>query len=330
MSDLEFRTIQLHERDAVLDLLGEWFGDRAFFARYFRHDPNFRDDLCFAAVDAGRIVSTLQVFRKPIRIDGAVVQVGGVGNVFTTAEYRERGVASQLLTRAIAAMDEHGFDLSLLFAVRLAFYGRLGWQSHVRHLVFIEQPQTPLTPADSNTRYTIDPFAAADLDAVKRIYQSYNDGLSGPTVRDPRYWEGQLRFAGNPHEDFRVAREGAEIVAYARGTFLYEFYVIMEHGCLPGHEDALTELIYHLHSTAGAAFAGTTAQLAIAPSVQQALRDRGLTLRLVEDVFWMWRIISPARLAAKLGIPEAELDTDDIFYRLLPPERSVYWISDRF
>src|SRR5271169_3506926 len=138
MSDLQFRTIQPRERDAVLDLLGQWFGDRAFFARYFRHDPTFRDDLCFVALDNGRIVSTLQVFGKRVRLDGAVVEVGGVGNVFTEERYRERGVASALLTRAIAAMDQHGFDLSLLFAVRLPFYSRHGWCSHVRHLLFIE------------------------------------------------------------------------------------------------------------------------------------------------------------------------------------------------
>lgn len=325
MSDLDFRTIMPHERDAVLDLLGQWFGDREFFARYFRHDPGFRDDLCFVATDQGRVVSTLQVFRKPVRLNGAVVQVGGVGNVFTTEAYRERGVASQLLTRAVAAMDEHGFDLSLLFAVRLAFYGHLGWQSHLRHLVFIEPAKVP-----SDGPFAIAPFAASDLDAVMAIYDSYNAGFSGPTVRDSRYWQGQLRCAGNPHEDFLVARAGHEIVAYARGTLLYDFYVIMEHGFLPGHDEALAQLMCRLHSTAATAFPGTIAQLAIAPAVQHRLRERGLTLRTVEDVFWMWRITSPQRLATKLGMGEAELEADDVFFRLLPPEQSVYWIADRF
>ncbi len=322
---MKIRTIEPHERDAVLDLLAEWLNDREFFARYFRHDPGFRDDLCFVAEDAGRIVSTLQVFRKQVRINGVLVDVGGVGNVFTTAAYRERGIASQLLTRAIAAMDEHGFDLSLLFAVRLAFYSHHGWQSHVRHLVFIER-------ADVSTagRCTIAPFAVADLDAVKAIYESYNAAFNGPTRRDARYWEGQLQCAGNPHEDFVVARAGAQIVAYARGTPLYDFYMIMEHGCLPGFEEALVQLICHLHCTAAAALPGTITQLAIAPGVQAQLRARGLNLHHVEDVFWMWRIISPQRLAAKLGLSAADLEADDLFFRLLPPDQSVYWIADRF
>jgi len=325
MNELELRTIGLHERDAVLDLLAHWLGDRAFFARYFHHDPAFRDDLCFVALDRGRVVSTLQVFRKQVRINGATVEVGGVGNVYTADAYRERGVASQLLARAVAAMAEHQFDLSLLFAVRLAFYGRLGWHSHVRHLVFLE----PARIAEAGP-YTLAALAGDDLDAVMRIYDAYTRDLSGPTVRDRRYWAGQLHYAGNPREDFLVARAGETIVAYARGTPLYDFYVIMEHGCLPGHEAALTQLICRLHGTEAAALPGTIAQLAVAPGVQEQLRARGLAVRTVEDVFWMWRIISPRRLAAKLDVAEAALAAEDVFFRLLPPASSVYWIADRF
>jgi predicted N-acetyltransferase YhbS len=325
MSELEFRTIASHERDAVLDLLAHWLNDRAFFARYFQHDPTFRDDLCFVALDRGRIVSTLQVFRKQVRLGGAVVEVAGVGNVYTAAEYRERGVASQLLTRAIAAMNEQRFDLSMLFATRLVFYSRHGWQSHVRHLVFIEPA------AGSHTGpYDIAPFAEADLDAVMRIYDNYTAGLSGSTVRDRRYWLGQLRYAGNPHESFLVARAGGEVVAYARGTTLYDFYVIMEHAHLAGHEEALAQLVCRLHGVEAADLPGTITQLASAPAVQEHLRNRGLTLRTVDDVFWMWRIVSAPRLAAKLGMMPSELAGDDVFHRLLPPERSVFWIADRF
>lgn len=324
MAALELRTIAPHERDAVLDLLGNWL-DRAFFARYFAHDPSFRDDLCFVAVDAGRIVSTLQVFRKTVRLNGAAVEVGGVGNVFTAAEYRERGLASELLNRAVAAMEAHGFDLSLLFATRLEFYGRLGWLSHARHLVFIER-----APVAGAGPYTITPFAAADLDAVMQIYDAYTAAFSGPTVRSRRYWQGQLQYAGNTMEDFLVARAGGHIVAYARGTTLYDFYVIMEHACLPEYEDALAHLLCRLHGTEATAQPGTITQLTIAPAVQAQLRDWGLVLRTVEDTFWMWRIIAPQRLAGKLAVDPADLAGDDVFFRLLPPDQSVYWIADRF
>jgi len=322
---MEIRTICPGERDAVLDLLANWLNDRAFFARYFEHDPTFRDDLCFVAVDRERIVSTMQIFRKRVRMLGAVVDVAGVGNVFTAEEYRDRRIASQMIERASSAMREHGFDLSLLFATRIPFYGRLGWQSHPRQLTFIEGAQGA-APDD----YEVRTFAYADLPAVVSIYDEYNAHRDGTTVRDDAYWDGQLRYAGNPDEDFLVATDGGRVVAYARGTKLYDFYVVMEHGCLSGYEKALTQLVCTFHFGAASALPGTITHLSIAPAVQSELTRIGLRLQSVEDVFWMWRVVAAEQLAGKLGFEPAEIEREDLFFRLLPPGQSVYWTSDRF
>src|SRR5215471_14815740 len=188
MPSIVFRTIATHERDAVLDLLADWLNDRAFFARYFTHDPSFRDDLCFVAADGARIVGTLQVFRKTVRIDGATLAVGGVGNVYTAPEYRQAGLASALLERAIAAMHQHGFDVSLLFATRLDFYARLGWRSLSRYLSFIE-PAASATPPAPTTQFS----EGSDLDGVMAVYALHSAPIPGSTVRDAAYWNGQLR-----------------------------------------------------------------------------------------------------------------------------------------
>ncbi len=327
---IEFRTITREERDAVLDLLTDWHNDREFFARYFRHEPSFRDDLCFVAVDGGRIVSTLQVFRKALRANdaGAVLQVAGVGNVFTASAYREQRLASTLLKLALAAMREHEFDLSLLFAVRLDFYSRFGWRSHLRRLSFLDPIRVSATGS-----YRIAPFVPADLGRVKAIYDTFNRGLAGTTVRDDAYWAGQLKYAGSPNEDFLVARDAGEIVAYARGASLGDYlgyYVILEHACMPGHEDALVQLLCRLHGSEATALPGTLAQLATSPAIAAKLQARGITLRTVEDSFWMWQVISPRQVAAKLGLHVAEVEAEDFFDRLFPPDASLYWISDRF
>ncbi len=325
---IEFRTITSGEREAVLDLLADWHNDREFFARYFRHEPSFRDDLCFVAVDGGRIVSTLQVFRKAVRANGKVLQVAGVGNVFTAAAYREQRLASTLLKLALTAMREHEFDLSLLFAVRLEFYGHFGWRSHLRHLTFLDPVRV-----DATGPYRIAPYAASDLERVAAIYESFNGGLAATTVRDAAYWAGQLKYAGSPSEDFLVARDAGEIVAYARGASLGDYlgyYVILEHACLPGREDAVVQLLCRLHGSEAAALPGTVAQLATSPDVAAKLQGRGVSLRTVEDSFWMWQVISARQVATKLGLHVKEVEADDFFYRLFPPDASVYWISDRF
>lgn len=315
------RTIEPRERDAVLDLLAGWLHDRAFFARYFLHDPAFRDDLCFVAVDGERIVSTLQVFRKLVLVDGVELTVGGVGNVYTDPACRTGGLASALLERAIAAMAAQGFDASLLFATRLDFYARLGWRSAPRLLSFVA-PEGP--PADLHAE-AFDP--ERDLDEVQAVYAAHSLPIAGATARDGAYWAGQLRYAGNPDERFLVTRRGGRLVAYARATALYDFNTVIEHGCLPGEEAALAELVLHQHAGAQT---GTIAQLVPSASLDERLRARGLTTRSVDDQSGMWRAINPEQIAARLGVPGAAVTRDDFFAELFPAERSRYWLSDRF
>jgi hypothetical protein len=55
--------------------------------------------------------------------------------------------------------------------------------------------------------------------------------LDGTVVRDRAFWEGQLDFAGNPAEDFLVARDAAGgLEAYARGCLLEGMYFVTELG----------------------------------------------------------------------------------------------------
>ena len=324
MADVTLRTIEPRERDAVLDLLAGWLNDRAFFARYFAHDPTFRDDLCFVAEADGRLVSTLQVFRKVVRVEWVDLAVGGVGNVYTDPQWRGAGVAGALLERAIAAMDGHGFDASLLFASRIDFYARFGWQSLPRQLSFISQTPT------AAPQVALEPFnAARDLDDVMAIYDVYGAEVPGATVRDAAYWRGQLRYAGNPDERFVVARHGGQVTAYARATHLYDFPVVTEHGCVAGATETLADMVAQLH--AGAADApGSLAQLCPDAPLAEALVARGLDVRTVDDRSWMWRPLDVERLAARLRLPVATVRGEGFFADLLPAASSRYWLSDRF
>ena len=324
MADVVLRTIAPRERDAVLDLLAGWLNDRAFFARYFAHDPSFRDDLCFVAELDGRMISTLQVFRKAVRVDGAVLDVACVGNVYTDPTCRAGGTASALLERALAAMEPHGFDASLLFASRLDFYARFGWRSLTRQLSFISGGTTsaPATPPE-----TFD--VARDLESVMAVYDAYGRGVPGATARDAAYWNGQLRYAGNPDERFLVARRAGQVIAYARGTTLYDFPVITEHGCAAGEAAALADLIVHLHRDA-TGYPGSLAQLAPDAALAAALAERGLAVRGIDDGLWMWHPLSGERLAAALRLPVATVRAEGFFAELLPAGRSRYWMSDRF
>lgn len=323
---MQFRTIDASEREAVLDLLGEWEGEsREAFARTFAHDPTFRDDLCFVAADGGRIVSTVQVLRKRVRLGGAALDVAGIANVFTTASHRERGLANRLLRLALDAMPEHGFDLSLLFATRLEFYGALGWRPLLRQWAFVHAPGSPPPPTEG-----LRPFVPSDLGEIRQLYDAYCGDLPGTTVRDDAYWAGQLHTAGNPTEDFWVAHRGGELVAYARGTRIYGLYAVVEHAYRRGHAAALATLVQRLFGAEARGEIGVATQLGVAPDVLATLEAAGHRIDRVDDHFWMGRMVGAAATAAKLGRGVAEVEHPDFLQRLLAPEQSVYWIADRF
>lgn len=326
MSTIAFRSIGSGERDAVLDLLAEWYGDRAFFARYFEHDPTFCDELCFVACDGPRIVSTFQVFRKQVRSTAGVLQVAGVGNVFTTEAYRRRGIAFDLLQYGLHELRHHGFDVSLLFASRLEFYAALGYRSHPRFLTLL----TGTAQQERVSAATLRAVTASDLPAIRALYDDYCAPRYATTVRDEAYWNGQMRYAGNPDELFLVATENDRVVAYARGTHLFDLYVIMEHAFVPGHASALVDLIIAHHNQRAAQTPGTLAHLEHEPEVRSQLQALGLASHRVEDVFCMWRPIDRGRLAEKLGANRAALDDASLWRILFPPDQSVYWIADRF
>lgn len=321
---MQVRTIRRHEREQVLDLLHDWIS-RDFFRRYFEHDPAFRDDLAVVAEDGGRFVATAQILPKTVRADGRELRVGGIGNVFTAAEYRHQGVASAVLERAVEIMEREGFDLSLLFASRLNFYGRLGWTSHRRLLAAVTPPATTAAP-----RVAVRSFdEARDLPAVMDLYDAYSGARSGTVVRDEAYWRGQLRYAGNPAETFALVERAGRIAAYARLVDLYDVYNVMEHAAAPGEESALVDLLAAV--TAPARERGFfLLHLGADPALAATLAARGFGVHEVEDVFWMWRVISPTRLAEKLVLAADAVDAPALFERLFPYRGSVYWTSDRF
>ena len=59
-------------------------------------------------------------------------------------------------------------------------------------------------------------FEESDLPRIQRIYDFYNLRCNASTVRDLPYWTDQLRYAGNPEEDFRVVERDGAVQAYAR------------------------------------------------------------------------------------------------------------------
>src|SRR5215813_6410960 len=184
---MELRAARRSERDEVLDLLGLWYNDREFFARYNQNDPKFRDDLCLIARDAGALVATVQIFDRAVRLDGRPTPMGGIGSVFTREDYRHQGVASALMRLAVDTLVREEYEISLLFAERLTFYNQFGWREIGRKFSVIANAAGLRAPSECE----IDVFEPGrDLSAIASIHHAYTGRFNVTAVRDTADWQG--------------------------------------------------------------------------------------------------------------------------------------------
>lgn len=310
------------DREAVLDLLEHAFGIRELFARYMDHDPAFSPGDFLLAEDGAAPVACVQVFQKTIRLRGEAVAIGGIGSVATRAAQRGQGVSSALLELAIARMRERGRALSLLFAAPIApLYERLGWLRFPLPLLRLSPREPSQAPRPTAGRA----FGEADLEQVGSLYERYTEKLSGPTLRDERYWRGQLRTAGTPEEDFRVSERKGKIGAYARIASFNGRLRGLEYARDARNARALAELL------AAHAYGPGTLHVPYVHDTElaDALDERGIDTKLSRDPGPMWRVLDRAAVARLAELPESKSD-EELLTPLVGAPSLTYWPSDRF
>lgn len=355
--DADVRLLRDDERDALVALLDGWdtpdgwpgsAGD--FFLRYVERDPTFAPHNVVVAERAGRLVGCVQTFPRALRAragcaaDGPLVAVpvGGIGSVFTRPEARGGGVASAMLERALAEMRARGLELSVLFASRHAFYGRLGWHLVPRPRALWlrgDDIAAPTRPADR-----FDP--ARDLADAFALHEAHSGALAGTWLRDAAFFRAQLDFAGNPGEDFLLARDAAgRLLAYARAAVLEGVLLATELARRPepAAAEALADLVLALLqprdpdplAPPGRPSAALRSLLVAPclddPMLSDALLRRRVGARQFTSRDAMLRVVDAEALARRIAVPRA-LGEDDAAWlaRAFPPERLVLWPADRF
>ncbi len=310
------------ERGEVLDLLESAFHERDLFERYMDHDPAYRSGDLLLALERGRPVSCVQVFEKRIRLGkGAALSLGGIGSVATHPDHRGRGLASELIRRQTGALCRRGAALGLLFTGRHTFYAPLGW-------VPIALPQAALRPARplSERPGRVREFEPRDLPRIRWLYDAYCAEIAGTTLRDERYWDGQLRYAGTPGERFTVFERGGALTAYLRCVELGPGRSAMEFARRDDAADGLAALLCEALPEDAPLF------LRVPPDgeLSSALQELGARLDPLPDRSAMWRVLDREALTAHAPGLRRDAPDEELLRALVEGRRMHYWLADRF
>ena len=246
-SRFELRTIDRGERDAVLDLLAGWLAAR-LLRPLLRPRPDLPRRPLLRRREDGRIVSTLQVFRKTVRVDGATL----AGRRRRQRLYRSRptapaGLASALLERAIAAMRQQVSICPCSSPAGSTSTAASAGGASSAICRSSNRADRRHRPRSRPTRS----IPARDLAGVHGGVRGCTAApIAGATVRDAPTGPASCAMpATRTNASSSRARRRAASPMRARTT-LYDFNAVIEHGCVPGAEAALAEL--HLRAARGA------------------------------------------------------------------------------
>lgn len=287
---MEFRTLRIEELDQWIDhclyvFNGGKYSEsfRQYFKNHWMNDP-WRDlESIFVAVDEGKIASTVRVFRRKIYLGGQIVDMGGIGEVSTKAEYQNKGLSKKLLALAIKRMQELGIKVSILFTGhdKFGFYNKSGWQNTKRYFNV-----TSITAKDEFNHNIIPVNWDTDLAAVSQIHSSYSKCLSGVIVRDSKdYWKDWVTIEA---KKFYVIEDNNKIIAYVDFEKNEKNIRIKEFGELESE---------------GSLFSSLASKLAAMNNLDEceivyssSIKSNLVPDRINEEAYEMIRLISPFKL----------------------------------
>lgn len=174
-----------------------------------------------ALVDAaGRVLSSAKRYRLSAMLNGRPTRACGIGAVFTPAERRGRGHASELVEQLVAAERGDGAEVAMLFsAIEPAFYERLEFQPVPLDEITLAVARKGGAPA-----MLVRAGVESDLPALASMHTTRSAAARFALDRDPAFIQyslvrkrlrAGLAPPGVRQVEFHVAEEGASAVAYA-------------------------------------------------------------------------------------------------------------------
>jgi predicted N-acetyltransferase YhbS len=141
---------------------------------------NYDWDTSRLIFDGEQLIHHWGVWGYPMRLGSVQVKVAGIGAVFTEEEYRKQGMMQMAAEDSIKAMQENGYDLSIL---RGRHYVKFGYARAWNYVTYrLEPEEIP----DLSPKLPYEMLAPDKMDQINTIYNQFHRDFSGTTVR-PTY-----------------------------------------------------------------------------------------------------------------------------------------------
>jgi len=214
MSDLEVRAIRDDEKGTLIDLLVAAFPDD--FATTWRRvvDGLWGDfEHTRVGVLGGKIVSTVQIFRYAMRLDGAVFDAGAIAHVATWPDIKGATYAGRVLRDAIDVMKRDAMVVTILVTDIPRYYNRYGWW-------LVPEKGWRVGIGDdiaADSSYVLEPLDLdKHCDAVSAIHEKTSSVLNGTTPRSRKMWFTEPPWEPDDPSRSVVAVRSGEVVGYVR------------------------------------------------------------------------------------------------------------------
>ncbi len=189
---MEIRAVRESELEQVVELSCLAFNPDGHerYWQYVHGDRSYNLSQTRVVVVNQRVVSTLRVWERRMRVGASIITMGGIGGVCTHPNYRGVGYASALMEDTVGYLRTIGCDIGALFTIIPdGFYRRLGWAPFP---LAGFQVAGPSLKCPVNTVWAVRNFSLqSDLDAVAGVYDAANVEQSGSVVRTRAYWDMQ-------------------------------------------------------------------------------------------------------------------------------------------
>jgi len=203
---LIFREYKSGDEEGIIELLASVFSEYRNIQFTVddwlileKKDEGFTRKNAFVAEYNGRIVGHVQIIYRQLRIGRAYITTGGIANVATHQKFRERGIATRLLTLAIKRLREENIPLSSLFTgyrgAAHRVYRKIGFtDTQLLTRFYGKKMEAEKTIKKLEDYREIEIIEAEKKDAEKllKIYMKYTMKISASHKRSQKYMKEKI------------------------------------------------------------------------------------------------------------------------------------------